>query len=459
MAKSNSPNIVLINCDDLGYGDISCYGSKKHSTPAIDNLAEQGIRFTDFYVSSPVCSPSRGSLMTGCYPSRIGFDSFNGNAVLFPGDEVGLSQKEKTLPSILKDVGYNTMHIGKWHCGDQPEFLPCSHGFDRYYGIPYSNDMGLFEKRKTRPPLPLMKDSEVIQEQPDQKSLIERYTEKSIQFIQSNKNNPFFLYLAHTHVHLPLYAPDYFEKRAKTRYEACVLAIDWSTKVIIHELKKRGLYDNTIIIFTSDNGSRNDFGESNGALRGKKGDIWDGGMRVPCIIHWPNQITPHVSHELVTSMDLLPTLKSLCGNTTPLSNHIDGIEMVDTFIHGAPSKRTTLAYYLKDTLCAVRYKNYKLHLLQRVTTEDGDQFLPVTELYNLSDDIGENKNIYDTHNALVQEIKKVVIQIKNDLGDAYSGVLGAGCREIGRVTEAQPLTIYDESYPYLDAFYDRYEFG
>ncbi|NLY37572.1 MAG: sulfatase-like hydrolase/transferase, partial [Tissierellia bacterium] len=199
------PNIVLINCDDLGYGDLGCYGSKKNDTLAIDKLAKEGMKFTDFYAASPVCSPSRGALMTGCYPPRIGFGAFNGEWVLFPGDDVGLNPDEKSLASILKDAGYSTMHVGKWHCGDQPEFLPTRHGFDDYYGLPYSNDMAPMEARPTMPPLPLISGEEVIQEQPDQCSLTERYVEKSLEFIKKNKDKPFFLYFAHMHVHLPLY--------------------------------------------------------------------------------------------------------------------------------------------------------------------------------------------------------------------------------------------------------------
>ena len=209
------PNIILINCDDLGYGDLGVYGSTANKTPAIDRLAAEGVRFTDFYMASPVCSPSRGAMMTGCYPPRIGFGMFDGHMVLFPGQAVGLNPSEITIARLLKEAGYATSHIGKWHCGDQPEFFPTEHGFDEYYGLPYSNDMGRqHHSWKPYPPLPLMENGEVIEEQPDQASLTERYLERSLRFIRKNRDRPFFLYLAHMHVHLPHYAPERFRKQS-----------------------------------------------------------------------------------------------------------------------------------------------------------------------------------------------------------------------------------------------------
>jgi len=262
------PNILLINCDDLGYGDLGCYGSTVNKTPTIDKMASEGVRFTDFYMASPVCSPSRGAMMTGCYPPRIDFGTFDGLRVLFPGQGIGLSTDETTIAGALKDVGYATKIVGKWHCGDQPEFLPTRHGFDSYYGLPYSNDMGrqvpdltlddhsLLETRQSRPPLPLLRDEEVIQEQPDQRGLTERYVEESVRFLRENSENPFFLYLAHMHVHLPLYAAERFVNESENGdYGACVAGIDWATEVLLAELNRLGIDENTLIIFTSDNGS------------------------------------------------------------------------------------------------------------------------------------------------------------------------------------------------------------
>ena len=204
------PNIILINCDDLGYGDLGCYGSERNETPALDRMAAEGVRFTDFYMVSPVCSPSRGAMMTGCYPPRIGFGEFGGDLVLFPGHAYGLHKDERTLPQLLREAGYRTMLIGKWHCGDQPEFLPTERGFDEYYGLPYSNNMGRQVGREAFPPLPLLRGKDVIQEQPDQSGLTERYTEEAVRFLRDNRERPFFLYLAHMYVHLPLFVPERF---------------------------------------------------------------------------------------------------------------------------------------------------------------------------------------------------------------------------------------------------------
>ncbi len=312
------PNIILINCDDLGYGDLGCYGSQKNDTPYLDKLAKEGIRFTDFYMASPVCSPSRGAMLTGCYPPRIGFGSFHGEIVLFPGFDIGLDPDEITIADVLRGAGYRTMHVGKWHCGDQLEFLPTSHGFDDYYGLPYSNDMAINEVNKQFPPLPLLHGTDVIEQQPDQRSITERYTEKSIEFIRDSQNQPFFLYLGHMHVHLPLYAPQVFEKKSRNGdYGACVMAIDWSTGAIVEALKKYGVYQNTMIIFTSDNGSRNDFGESNGILRGSKRETWEGGQRVPFIVHWAGHIEPAVNSAIISSLDLLPSLAVIAGGELP----------------------------------------------------------------------------------------------------------------------------------------------
>jgi len=271
-------NIILMNCDDLGYGDLACYGSPCNSTPHLDRLAAEGMRFTDFYMASPVCSPSRGAMLTGCYPPRIGFGSFDGRGVLFPGDPIGLNPSEITIAALLRDAGYATKIVGKWHCGDQPEFLPTRHGFDSYYGLPYSNDMGRQKVDDKWPPLPLLRDEEVMQEQPDQSGLTERYVEESLRFIREQRQRPFFLYLAHMHVHLPIYAPARFLRESRNgAYGAAVACIDWAAGVIMAELRRLGLEDNTMVIFTSDNGSRcRGEGGSNGVLRGIKTTTWEG---------------------------------------------------------------------------------------------------------------------------------------------------------------------------------------
>lgn len=481
------PNIVLVNCDDLGYGDLGCYGSTRNDTPVLDSLAENGMRFTDFYMASPVCSPSRAAMMTGCYPPRISFGNLDGDIVLFPGQDIGLNPSEITIARLLQQAGYATMHIGKWHCGDQDEFLPTSHGFDDYYGIPFSNDMGRMVGRETTPPLPLLRGKEVIQEQPDQTSITERYVEKSVEFIRANKERPFFLYLAHMHVHLPLYAAGVFvEKSRNGDYGACVMAIDWAMGVIVSELKKQGLFEDTLIIFTSDNGSRNDRGDSNGKLRGTKATTWEGGMRVPFIVHWPGKVKPSVNTELVTSLELYPTLANIGGAALPSDRIIDGYDITDLLLSKTDkSPRDTVYYYMTDKLEAVRMGDYKLFVSRPpekavnieengtldlyVLQEDvegktknrtaipGNEL--VYELYNLSEDIGETKNIYDEHPDIVAQIMKKVEACREDMGDAVTGVKGRNVRPIGRIPDPRPLTRYDENHPYIIALYDRNEIG
>jgi arylsulfatase A len=462
------PNIILINCDDLGYGDLGCYGSKKNDTPYLDNLAKEGMKFNDFYMASPVCSPSRGGMLTGCYPPRISFGTFNGEWVLFPGHDVGLNPNETTIAKILKNAGYATMCIGKWHCGDQPEFLPTRHGFDDYYGLPYSNDMAPMKSRPSSPPLPLIRGEEVIQEQPDQRSLTERYVEKAIEFIKKYKNNPFFLYFAHMHVHLPLYAADVFVKASRNGdYGACVAAIDWATGAVIHALKKYDLYENTIIIFTSDNGSRNDFGDSNGPLRGTKATTWEGGQRVPLIVHWKGHINPGVSDEIVSSIDLYPSLAKIAGGKIPNDRIIDGMDVSDLLLGKTnKSPRNTFFYYMCNNLEAVRVGDWKLHISRRpgagkpgVVSNSLFNNEEVKELYNLREDIGESNNLYNGHPDIVAKLMEKIDYCREDIGDTFTNTKPKNVREIGRVKNARPLTSYDENHPYIIAMYDRDEIG
>jgi len=446
---SSKPNIILINCDDLGYGDLGCYGSQVNKTPVLDKMAEDGIRFTSFYMASPVCSPSRGAMMTGCYPPRIGFGSFDGSWVLFPGQRVGLNPKEKTIASVLKEAGYSTMLIGKWHCGDQKEFLPTRHGFDHYYGLPYSNDMGRQVGWKDQfPPLPLMLDEEVIQEQPDQASLTERYVEQAVRFIRKNKNSPFFLYFAHMHVHLPLYAPGRFMKQSQNgAYGAAVECVDWAAGVILDELKRQGLDENTLVVFTSDNGSRGDHGGSNGPLRGQKGTTWEGGQRVPCIMYWPGKIKGGiVSDAIVSSMDFYPTFARLGQGEIPNDRIIDGLDLSSLLFEGGVSPRNTFFYYLCNNLEAVREGRWKLHV-----RKGKDE---VKYLFDLEQDVGEAVNLYDKHPEIVERLQVLLEECRNDLGDASSGVQGKNIRPIGRVDEADSLTHYNPDHPYIIAMYD-----
>ena len=468
------PNVVLVNCDDLGFGDLGCYGSTKNDTPYIDTLAEDGLRFTDFYMASPVCSPSRGAMLTGCYPPRIGFGSFHGEWVLFPGYDIGLNPEEKSLGTLLKEAGYATMTVGKWHCGDQPAFLPTNHGFDDYYGLPYSNDMAPMEARPKMPPLPLLHGTDVVEEQPDQRTITERYVEKATEFIREHSDKPFFLYFAHMHVHLPLYAPEVFVKLSRNGdYGACVAAIDWAMGAIVHELKRSGVYENTLILFTSDNGSRNDFGESNGPLRGRKATTWEGGIRVPLIAHWTGHISPGVSSELVAAMDLYPTLATICGASVPGDREIDGLDVSELLLGNTEeSPRNTFFYYMCNNLEAVREGDWKL-FVSRPRDPVGSSFHDgtsaskpnianneeVNELYNLRDDISESRNLYADHPSIVSRLMKRIEACRHDLGDTFTGTTAQNTREIGIVENARPLTEYDENHPYIIALYDRNEVG
>jgi arylsulfatase A-like enzyme len=461
---ARTPNIVLIYVDDLGYGDLGCYGSEKNDTPHIDRMAKEGMRFTDYYSASPVCTPSRAALLTGCYPGRVGFDSFGAkkNAwVLFPGYAEGLHPDERTLPELLKEKGCATSHIGKWHLGDQPEHLPTRHGFDSYYGIPYSNDMCVTVKRRNYPPMPLMRNETVIQQQPTQAALIERYTEEAVSFIRANRDKPFFLYLAHLHVHLPHYVMEPFVSKSRNgRYGAAVAAVDWSTGVLMAELKRLGIEDNTIVILTSDNGSRaRDEGGSNGPLRGNKGQTWEGGIRVPCIVKWPAQVPAGtVSAELVTAMDFYPTLASLAGHEVSTLPKHDGINLLPVWHgdDGTKSSREHFFYFLRNELQAVRSGKWKLrHFFDAGKDSDPDKL----ELYDLTEDPGETRDLSAEHPDVVKRLTEAMTNIRVKLGDARLGIKGNERRPPAVFPNPKPLTTFDPDFPYIEPAYQLDEAG
>ncbi|MBI4832419.1 MAG: sulfatase [Candidatus Lindowbacteria bacterium] len=458
------PSIILINCDDLGYGDLGCYGSKVNSTPALDRIASEGVRFTDFYMASSICSPSRAGMLTGCYPQRISLTH-----VLFPCNADGLNPEEVTIAQILKDQGYNTKIVGKWHCGDQPEFLPLNFGFDSYYGLPYSNDMGRQTGDKDdRPPLPLIRDNEVIEEQPDQSGLTERYVEESVRFIRDSvkEEKPFFLYFAHMYVHVPLFVPDYFVAKSRNgRYGGAVACIDWAWGVLDRELEKLGIKEDTIIIFTSDNGSRaKDDGNNHGCgsnepLRGSKFTTWEGGFRLPCLMRWPGKIAAGSEiSEIASSIDFLPTLTSIAGGNLP-EKTIDGKDL-SLLILGktAESPRTEFAYFADRNLAAVRWGKWKLHLCRR-PEEWSKPYNPVQELYDLENDIGEENNVFNDHPKVVASFNALICEFRSKLGDKFTGNEGFEVRDCGWVDDPRPLTVYNEEHPYIIAEYDLAERG
>ncbi len=454
------PNILLINCDDLGWGDPGCYGHPLHRTPHLDRLAAEGTRFTSFCQAASVCSPSRGAMLTGCHPCRIGFDTFEGRGVLFPGQGVGLDPREETIAGVLRRAGYATRIVGKWHCGDQPAFLPTRHGFDSYYGLPYSNDMGIQRPGSIWPPLPLMRDEQVIEAQPDQRSLIFRYTEECLRLLRADRDRPFLLYLAHMHVHLPHYVAERFvAESANGRYGAAVAAIDWSTGVLLAELRALGLEAHTLVIFTSDNGSRCDHGPSNGPFRGTKATSWEGGWRVPFIARWPGQVPAgRVCDTFFSGMDLLPTCAALAGVARRSRLPIDGADVSPLFRGDEPAPpREAFPYYQGAFLDAVRRGCWKLHVGRH-----GRDAVPgpLTELYDLETDPGESRDIAAAHPDVVRRLLADAGRFRAIFGDAATGAAtGSARRAIGRVADPVPLTRFDPAHPYYQAMYDLDEAG
>ncbi|MBH53622.1 MAG: arylsulfatase [Opitutaceae bacterium] len=428
-SATDTPNIVIIFCDDLGYGDLGCYGSQVNRTPHIDGLAMEGMRFTDFYSSSPVCTPSRASFLTGSYARRVSMhEDFTGHSVLIPRSRRGLHPDELTIAEALKTKGYATACIGKWHLGDQPEHMPSRHGFDYYYGIPYSNDMQRAERGD--PPLPLVRQASVFEAPADQSTLTKRYTEESIRFIETNADQPFFLYLPHTFPHLPLFASQTFkDKSANGRYGDSVEEIDWSTGQILDCLHRLKLSENTIVIFTSDNGSNARNGGSNAPLAGRKGGTMEGGMRVPMIISWPGQIPAgSLTSEITSTMDFLPTFCAITGAELP--NHpIDGydISQIIRGEEGAKSRYEAFYYYRRRQLQAVRKGDWKLHLElgethpNWTTPESLGDGRPAM-LVNLGTDLQETTDLSEKHPEVFNELQALAKEGMNRFGnDAQQG--------------------------------------
>ncbi len=423
------PNVIIINTDDQGYADTGAYGATDFETPHLDQMAEEGIRFTNFYCPANSCSPSRAALLTGCYPVRVGIPFVLGPSKKKSNKQLrALHPDEVTIAEVLKEKDYATACIGKWHLGDTVPYLPTNQGFDSYFGIPYSNDM--WPKHPTAtgyPELPLMKDTEVIEENPDQNQLTTRYTEHALAFIQANAKKPFFLYLAHSMPHVPLGVSDKFRGKSKQgMYGDVIMEIDWSTGEILRTLQELGLDDNTIVFFTSDNGPWLSYGDHAGRalpLREGKGTTWDGGHRVPCIVRWPGKIPAgQVSDAVVSNFDFLPTVAGRAG--VPLSGErkLDGVDMwpllsgeqPDTILH------ETFYFYRGTQPMAVRKGDWKLHLPHPYRSLDGGkggtgglpapykQLETPLALFNLKSDTGEQQNVAEAHPELVAELREAI---------------------------------------------------
>lgn len=410
-SDTNRPNIVIIFADDLGYGDLGSYGHPTIRTPNLDRMATEGMKFTQFYVGAPVCTPSRAALLTGRLPIRSGMMSAK-RRVLFPNSSKGLPPDEITTAEALKTEGYATAAIGKWHLGHESPYLPTDNGFDYYYGIPYSNDM--HSEKRGDPPIPLMRNKQIIEQPADQRTLTKRYTEESLKFIRDNKDGPFFLYLAHTFPHVPLYASEAFRgTSSQGLYGDVVEEIDWSAGRIMQELNSRGLAENTLMFFTSDNGpwlTKDQKGGSAGLLRNGKGTTWEGGMREPAIAWWPGTIAPgQVSQALATTMDLFSTALALAHVDPPADRVIDGVNLIPVLTGKAKSVREMIFYYREEQLFAVRKGPWKAHFITQ-SSYVGDK--PVThdppELYNLEEDPSERFNLAGEYPEIISGIREAV---------------------------------------------------
>lgn len=438
------PNFVVILIDDMGYGDIGPFGSKLNRTPNLDRMAAEGMKLTAFY-AAPVCTPSRAQMMTGCYAKRVSLPD-----VIFPSCPIGISTKEHTVAELLKQQGYATLCVGKWHLGDQPEFLPTRHGFDHYYGLPYSNDMGgngnPNPNAKTRPPLPLVRDAKVIEAPADQDTLTARYTDEAVQFITASKNRPFFLYFPHTAVHVPLHPGQKFKgKSANGTYGDWVEEVDWSVGRVLDTLRTLNLAGRTFVLFTSDNGPWLIQGKNGGVagpLRGGKGTTWEGGMREPTIAWWPGRIAAGSANSVpLSEIDVLPTLVKLAGGTVPTDHVIDGKD-IWPLLSGrrTDSPHDALFYFNGNRLQAVRSGPWKLAVTPQGTGQRKGSAQPQQHtgprLYNLEADIGELTDVAAQHPDIVARLQRFIAQMDGDLG---AQGIGPGVRPPDRVANPQPL--------------------
>lgn len=430
-AQIPKPNIVIIFADDLGYGDLGCYGSPVIATPRMDRMAAEGLRFTDFYSAAEVCTPSRAALLTGRYPIRSGM--CGDRRVLFPNSRGGLPGAEITIAEALKQRGYSTAHIGKWHLGIHEGSRPMDQGFDFSFGLPYSNDMDARQglprgaSGMAKPPedgwnVPLLRNGEVVERPAVQRTLTQRYTQEAAQFIRRNKTGPFFLYIAHTFPHVPLFASERFEGKSRAGiFGDAVEEMDWSVGEVLDTLRAEGIAENTFVFFTSDNGPwliMGAQGGSAGLLREGKGSTWEGGMRVPAIAWWPGRIKPGVTRQLAHAMDLFPTALAMAGASMPKDRVIDGANLAPLLFDGQALSESERAffYYRGEKLAAVRMGQWKAHFF----TQNGyGQPQPESHdpplLFHLGVDPSEKRNIASNHSDVIERLRMAVLAHQKDL--------------------------------------------
>ncbi|WP_297794471.1 sulfatase [uncultured Eudoraea sp.] len=445
------PNVVLIFTDDQGYQDVGVFGADDILTPNLDRMAGEGVLLTSFYAAQAVCSASRAGLLTGCYPNRIGIHN-----AFMPDSKIGLHPSETTIAEMLKKKGYKTGIFGKWHLGDHPDFLPTNHGFDEYFGIPYSNDMWPFHPQQgpvfNFGPLPLYENERVVDTLTDQSQLTTQITERSIEFINRNKDRPFFLYVPHPQPHVPLFVSDKFRgKSGRGLYGDVIMEIDWSVGEILEALKANNLTDNTIVIFTSDNGPWLSYGNHAGSalpFREGKGTAWEGGHREPFIIRYPEGLKGERTIDTpVMAIDILPTIAELTGSDLPVHT-IDG-KSVLKLLKGKTKESPQEAYYFYyrvNELHGVRYGKWKLYFPHNYRTMEGQQpgkdglpgnyiHLDVKEieLYDLSNDLGETTNVASDYPEVVEKIKQLANAMRYKLGDSLMELEGTENRPVGTI--------------------------
>ena len=429
------PNIIVIFCDDLGYGDLGVFGHPTIRTPNLDRMASEGRKWTSFYSACSVCTPSRAALLTGRLPIRSGMCS-DKNRVLFPNSTGGLPSSEITLAEALKRAGYATACIGKWHLGHHPQHLPTRHGFDSYFGLPYSNDMdGLGVKGGYTDPkseywnVPLMRNEEIIERPTAQETLTRRYTQEATAFIAGHKNKPFFLYLAHTFPHVPLFRGEAFAGRSRRGlYGDVIEEIDWSTGRILETLREQGLDRRTLVVFTSDNGPWLSYhlqGGSAGLLRGGKGSTFEGGMREPTLFWYPGRIQQGVEMGLGSTLDIFPTACALAGIEVPVDRPMDGYDLSPALYSDAPSPRDLMFFYRGTRIFAVRKGPYKAHFISRSGYgPDKEVFHDPPLLYNLDSDPSEKFDIAEKYPEIIIDIlgeverhRETIVPVKNQLDE------------------------------------------